>query len=936
MQNHNTSSFKSQDNIHALLRAYETYLSVSNYKLAVGLIFLKYLELSKQGVVFVPMLFENDENGSGKINKKPVTPWKNLNIEESENYLKRLKEHYLKETKLRFGLAIRLDDFNEIVVIDIDDIEKFNKFYQLNKFLEDIKEDAFCIVKSLSRGYHIYLPRSHFESVLDKVNNKKLLEEHGFEIKTQGLLVVPPSAFVDKDKEFRTQILYVSFDNVFDKEPGPALKLILNALNAIQEDKEVTQIDETKEEDEVEDIIEEIKKRVRFRDLLTDNFFKDMGKYELYHCPFHLPDKNPSFCVYRNNGFELAIDFHDNETYDIIEFYKKYKNLDFKKAIYELSQIAKIEKAKIEKKKRKKGLSEEFEFIEKGSFVFHGENGEPIGPRLDIVKAIVSENNISYVFYFKNENINEERVFQLETVSDLKEIEKRTGIIITKEQIYKKYINAKIANVKEKEILYKRTGWDEKLENFYHPCLSEQGNWEKWPFHSYFANEKQFYDDYRHLEMIEKALREGKALGFVYLFCFASAIAQKLKIQNLCLFLTGPSGIGKTTLAMLGTNLFYPSAIQFSTFATQTGLELLMKCMSGLPLLLDERAVNLKLDAEQIVFFVSTGKSKIRGTKTLSVNFSQLSNFIIFTSETDEEFKRVGALRRFLRLSFLSREEIFSSEIEVDRLIWGGGVKVLRFFIENFDKFDFESVKQEALDFEELYHVAYAMFASLHIFEKFFNKKFDRMREYVYQVITEHYNQFKKQSNVIEKFLEDFNNFVAKNYSKFLTIHFDENGLPIENEPRFELWGRISQIEKKLYILSVVFTSFLREYCYSNNIVNLLAQQGILVRQKTGKFVVQVRLKEARGYCYVFDLTKLELKDVENKHEEQKQEEQKEQKQEEQKLFDFPKPELPEPEMPEEEKQKEEAKLYIEQKMKQIEEKSKLTEDQLKDICEFW
>ncbi|MEM4620840.1 MAG: DUF927 domain-containing protein, partial [Desulfurococcaceae archaeon] len=558
----------------------------------------------------------------------------------------------------------------------------------------------------------------------------------------------------------------------------------------------------------------------------------------------------------RNNGFELAIDFHDNESYDIIEFYKKFKNLDFKRAIYELKKLAGIEKGK---KKGKKSSVEE-EFVEVGSFVLYG-GDEPIGPRISILKAIVSD-NISYVFYFKNESINEERVFQLESVSDLKEIEKKTGIIITKEQIYKKYINAKIANVKEKEILYKRTGWDEKLENFYHPMLTRNGNWEKWSFYSYFTNEKQFYDEDRHLEIIEKALIEAKALGFAYLFCFASAIAQKLKIQNLCLFIIGPSGIGKTTMAVLGTNLFYPSTVQFSSFTTQVGLELLMKSMSSLPILLDERAVNLRLDTEQLVFFVSSGKSKVRGTKTLSVNFSQLSNFIIFTSETDEEFKRLGAFRRFLKLSFLSREEITSLEEPFsNRLLWGGGVKVLRFFIENFDKFDFESVRQEALKFEELYHVAYAMFASLHVFEKFFNKKFDEMREYGYRVITEHYKHFKDQSNIIERFIQEFSNFVVRKYSNFIVVSLGEDGI-IEETPRGEVFGKISLIDekKRLFIISEVFHRFLRDTGFNKDIISLLEKHKIIEKDEDqDRYVVRVRLKGLRCYCYMFDIDKLNL-----------------------------------------------------------------------------
>lgn len=83
------------------------------------------------------------------------------------------------------------------------------------------------------------------------------------------------------------------------------------------------------------DIVNEIKKVARFEDFVS--YERKGSKYSLLLCPFH-DERHPSAAVYHNSDFEVLVDFHDGETYDIISFYMKKENVDFSTAMRELAE----------------------------------------------------------------------------------------------------------------------------------------------------------------------------------------------------------------------------------------------------------------------------------------------------------------------------------------------------------------------------------------------------------------------------------------------------------------------------------------------------------------------------------------------------------------------------------------------------------------------
>ncbi|MEM1684908.1 MAG: CHC2 zinc finger domain-containing protein, partial [Nanopusillaceae archaeon] len=304
-----------------------------------------------RGFNFYAIHFQYDSERK-KVQKKPVASWKE---EASCSWVKRVKEHYKTQSEIIFGLAIRLEDFENLVVIDIDDVEKFSEFYPLDNFLEEIREDAVAIVKSISRGYHIYLWYKDFPDA----NNKTLLERKGFEIKKKGLLVIPPSAYVQNGLNLSTQVLYVNKENL-NKEPqvrSKALKAIIDVIYDLKEEEEKEKLAQSyekacqiakdltleKEKEDFRSIITLIKQKVRFIDLIGEYFVRAYGKYDLYHCPFHPPDRSPSFAVYHTPYGELAIDFHDNRRFDIIDLHKELHRTTFIQAVKELAKKAGLE-----------------------------------------------------------------------------------------------------------------------------------------------------------------------------------------------------------------------------------------------------------------------------------------------------------------------------------------------------------------------------------------------------------------------------------------------------------------------------------------------------------------------------------------------------------------------------------------------------------------
>ena len=302
-------------------------------------------------IIFVPVKFSFNET-TNKIAKKPLVKWKEFTLEESKNKLEEVIKKY-QEGKFKSGIALRIEDLG-IIALDIDDTETFERAINKSKeeILEDFKKDAYLIIKSLKRGFHIYLNPILAKRIVDsEINNNQLQELYGFEVKKQGLIVFPPSTFQYEDKFFECRIFYINLQN-FEKTEAESgtLKKIYNLIDNLRIRNLKTETEKFEKNLEkkrkkykaLKEIIQKVKKKVSFKDLIPEYFAKDHGNYALYHCPIHPPDKHPSFAVYKNSDFECGCDFHDGNFYDIISFYQKFHNCDFVDALRDLCKLAGI------------------------------------------------------------------------------------------------------------------------------------------------------------------------------------------------------------------------------------------------------------------------------------------------------------------------------------------------------------------------------------------------------------------------------------------------------------------------------------------------------------------------------------------------------------------------------------------------------------------
>lgn len=386
--------------------------------------------------VFIPFAFSYDKKNN-KVVKKPLIKWKDKKeLQKTPHLIKEIAQEY-KAEKFRKGVGFNLENFN-IVVIDIDDIEKFEKnFGSVENFLHIAKEDAFLIVKTLQKGYHIYLSRKAVEKILDlnKFSGKETLEKWslGFELRFGDKLVICyPSTFKHNQQFFEYKVLHVNPD-AYQKEHLEE-KILITFFEELknkkqQEEKERKLARETliykerrekelEKYDDLKDIIQEIKKRVSFKDLISEYFVKEYYGYEAYHCPFHPPDKNPSFFVKNWDGVEIAKDFHDDKAYDIIAFYKEYYKVDFKEALKDLKELAKLAGIEFEIKGKKDSS--------------HSKKTEPTEIKTNNYrfKHLIQTEKAIYSSYFSSTKKTKKRYAMLKTEKELWEVEEREKIFV--------------------------------------------------------------------------------------------------------------------------------------------------------------------------------------------------------------------------------------------------------------------------------------------------------------------------------------------------------------------------------------------------------------------------------------------------------------------------------------------------------------------------
>jgi hypothetical protein len=318
----------------------------------------------------------------------------------------------------------------------------------------------------------------------------------------------------------------------------------------------------------------------------------------------------------------------------------------------------------------------------------------------------------------------------------------------------------------------------------------------------------------------------------------SSLFIKPFNIPGITIILGGNSGAGKTTSCLTATSLFYYSDdVLLNAQTTKTGLELTISSLNSLPILVDEGALAFDLSLNDLVFMVSSGTGKARGRKDLSVDFKELKSNVFWTTETTDidNLRRTGAFRRMLYLVVKSWEDltgILEMENRINEQYAGCGIDYIKYLIEHME--DIRKVfKQETEDFSSKYKeitpIALNLYSGLILLEKFYNARFDSLRETINKVLDNAKALFiENKENIVDAF-KDF--LIANTTSKFHIVSGKKLITKLSNQ---DVWGEYDEDSQTYYILPRAFKEIVSKLGKERNlVVEELTKAGVLKGKNT-------------------------------------------------------------------------------------------------------
>lgn len=723
--------------------------------------------------------------------KQPVVAW-------TEFQSRRMSEDEVaKYFKNSENVAIVCGTISNLIVIDADTQETVEFLEQFEEFKQTAK------VKT-RRGFHYYfiipdLPADFGSQKIHKDNIKIDVKANG------GYVVAPPSEVGGHvyewlpNKQGEVGMIFECSFVEFEK-----------LLDSIKEKLETKKKEGKKEKRERKGALTKLKRLILKK--YTEGYRQDICLYLSGLLRKEGYSKEDVDQLITEICFE-AKDKDIKQRISAVEFTFQQEDINSIKGLSGLIELG-FDKEELYKAiKDKKNYNHiGNDYYEKDNLVFMQDNNgfKMLGPKIEIKAKVLDGSDIMYEIQFL------EKTDYLKEVKDIEKIRKVTGLAIIRESRYLEWLNYEVLKCKQKKYIRKNTGWNGGA--FYHPGIQTEDIWSTWAFYSRikkYENKK----DTQH-ELVKEALRDGRMLSFIYAFCLASTLNDPLNCNPSVCFLSGAARVGKTTVAQLGINLFLPAEDIFTTaYSTHTGFELLMKQMKDLPLLFDE-CILKDMDLEKIVL-VASRVGKIRGTKSLTINISELNSNCIFTSEVIEQtqFKRAGAHRRFVAITIEDfQKNCFSkmtvTEIQKLKNCYGAGIDILKYLMQNpeiFRKHE-ELIERDIEKFElfSIYHIAKPVLTAIKVFEDFYSELFKTAYEWAYITLYDQKEEFERKVDIISKFKDDFSQFVVRKSSQIVDIY----------DPQKKVSEVIGQREgADFFILTKAFTEFCFEYGFEQKIL---------------------------------------------------------------------------------------------------------------------
>jgi hypothetical protein len=701
-----------------------------------------------------------------------------------------------------------------LAVLDIDNPELFCSSYQIS--LEELREIATVQTR---KGYHIYLfdpeGRTQFCNLY--------LSSEGWELrKGENLYIIMPGSRIGFDG---TSVIYrILNPRIYSYDDFPFKEI----FQKIQAKSSTKQQQEEREQRQHEEKIKQGKINLeKLKELLKKHY---------------IPGQRQNLCIF-GAGFllkqglkpeqvlqffeEFVSEMGDEELKDrirgvkhtITDFEYDERSVKGYQGLLELGITEEEIKECIQSVDEEKNilLEELGKYVNVQGLLFKKKvyttkEGEkeilqgPFGPYFKIVSRIIDEErNVSYEISSQGDT------FVIKNIKDIEEIQSKTGFAIISNTEFMKWLNLTLAT-KTIPVRYvrSRTGWQDDM--FLHPLLQPQDIWP--PFIQKLTQpQPASLEILAHNELITRALKEGKILGLLYVCAVSNILVKKIQgVNPFVVLVTGPSGTGKTTACWLATQLFYNLNEPFSANATQVGVEFLLKPLQDLPVLFDEMAVSY-FDLEKMVFMTTQKRGRIRGTKHLTISFADLYSTLFLTSEIFEQeaFQRTGSFRRILPITISSWEDV-SSSISLDQAraslhLWGAGVAIINFLLQNLHIIteisqQAEQILQDWKFSKGIYTIAKTLVAGALLLEKAYGMNFPELFQTIQNTLSSLSETFEEKRNQVDRFIEEFSQFLVKNHNKIYQKEADP--------PRGEIIGEQAG-SGEYYILTEVFQDWARQ-----------------------------------------------------------------------------------------------------------------------------
>lgn len=791
---------------------------------------------------FVPVPLGKDRNDGVLYN---LTKWKELNtIEDSK---KSVEELYQRGKEI-WGWAIRTGGVSSLVVIDVDDEEKFQQFLEEKGFsLEEVQECAFLVVRSKSgKGRHFYLRVS--KDFADRVQSGQY-QKWGFDIKAKDAII----DFVVWTRG-EVQLCQVEdFKEQTEEDQLNTMAFLLPFINSLQNTAGIPhrEVEAVYEVEQGRSVVDVVKRAYEAGEIdgwtvdanLTLWLVRHGASDEEIHSAMRYVygsrynERITSYMVARVRRLSDSLPYFRN----FIELLRKAGVLRSRRTeqdsfwIVDDDGIKKVRKTKSGELRVEKSLP----------FV------------LDVIKRLELEDGAVAVCKYMG------RTIYIPVSASRQEVNNLLRLSLSSKQYETlcEYLTYRLVS-SPVEKGYSSIGWDKEDMVLKHPAREQ--NWMRLAGFNLEDFKEYEYDNA--IEFIKKQIEQGTLWATLYVIALSSLIIKlRPSFMPFSVFLIGGSGFGKTTAGKLIQNAFLPVSFDINANATKNAIELTLSKLNNVPVLIDELAVSSQ-DEENLVFQISLGKGRTRGTAKLDVRVNDLASVVFFTSEKRPSFNRQGAIRRSLVVPVLHPEQLFGMPVDKIpvsvRYEWGHGLPVAEYLEEKLKSEGKDYLKKleekaKALITDELqpfYYILTTALSMSFIVEEALGISCEAVRQKIMELVKDGIREFKSKVEDIEQmFREWIIHNMNSGFIRLVVKNGHEGPYVEERFPRDKVIGKVEG--QDVYILKNSLVNFCEYAGLDLEIVlRKLEQMGILVRTKQGKRLHKIRVEGLSVYAYRFYL----------------------------------------------------------------------------------